>query len=404
MLRRVTTSPATSAAAGQTRSYAAAQIKKTERFKKTRALGFKLKKAAPQEKKKISGNALVKPFRDTVHNAAKMSLTSDLPAIDVETLKSTEPVVLAYQNNVAKTCSVGAVFSPKRGFELLGERTTLLRKESRDLFAAIDANKSKIVLAGPANAGKRELLAQSMAYAEAHGWIVLPSPQLLKYINGTSDYSITESGRLDLLRRNCEFLRKLVAMNPQLKEAKLSQEYAFGQSKFSTDQSISDLAKHGITARFQAGAIFDAVIAEMGKLNQKVLQPVYEVDILARPTEYRTPEFKQIMAKDLQLTQLIKNPPKNFVQVMTTGRSNETAVALGTKNAEDFVYESQFDQSLVDHVKDGEVIEVKAASAAESAVLMEYYQSRGLTVEERGKLHVTSGGLLGELWRQVRAY
>lgn len=380
-------------------------VKKKDNFQKTRSLGFKLKKAAPAEKKKISGNATVKPFPTTVHRAAKISNESTLPAIDIETLKTEEPVILSYQGDVARACNIGSAFSLKRGFELLGERSTLLRKESRDLFSALDTPHSRIVLAGPENSGKRELLSQAMAYAKTHGWIVLPIPQLLKYINGSSDYALTESGRLDLLRRNCEFFKKLIGMNKDaLSQAKLSKDYTFGLHKFTKENSIADLAKKGIAQRFQAGDMFDAVIYELAQLQQKVLQPVYEVDILARPTEYRTPEYKQIQARDLQVAQLIKNPPKNFVQVLTAHESNETGVALGTKRAEDFVYENKFDQSVVDLVKSGHVIAVSPASAVESGLLMDYYQTRGLVVESRDKLHVTSGGLLGELWRQVRAY
>lgn len=413
MLRRLTVrQPSISALVQtQTRGYAAApkakNVSKKNNFQKTRSLGFKLKKAAPAEKKKISGNATVKPFPTTVHRAAKISNESTLPAIDIETLKSKEPVILSYQGDVSRACNIGSAFSLKRGFELLGERTTLLRKESRDLFAALEKvdKAPRIVLAGPENSGKRELLSQSMAYAKAHGWIVLPIPQLLKYINGTSDYAITEKGRLDLLRRNCEFFRKLLAMNKDaLSKAKLSKDYTFGQLKFTKENTIADVAKKGTAARFQAGDMFDAVIYELSLLKQKVLQPVYEVDILARPTEYRTPEYKQIQARDLQVAQLIKSPPKNFVQVLTAHEGNESCVALGKKKAADFVYEPNFDQSLVDLVKSGHVITVAPASAVESGLLLDYYKSRGLVIESRDKLHVTSGGLLGELWRQVRAY
>lgn len=410
MLRRLTVRQPSISALVQTRGYAAAQskaknIKKKDNFQKTRSLGFKLKKAAPTEKKKISANATVKPFPTTVHRAAKISNESSLPALDIETLKTEEPVIVSYQGDVARACNIGSAFSLKRGFELLGERSTLLRKESRDLFAALDKTQSRIVLAGPENSGKRELLSQAMAYAKTHGWIVLPIPQLLKYINGSSDYALTESGRLDLLRRNCEFFKKLLAMNKDaLTKAKLSKDYSFGLHKFSKENSIADLAKKGVSQRFQAGDMFDAVIYELSLLKQKVLQPVYEVDVLTRPTEYRTPEYKQIQARDLQIAQLIKSPPKNFVQVLTAHECNESAVALGKKKAEDFVYETKFDQSVVDLVKSGHVIEVSQASAVESSLLLDYYQSRGLVVESRDKLHVTSGGLLGELWRQVRAY
>ncbi|AOW02823.1 YALI0C13706p [Yarrowia lipolytica CLIB122] len=409
MLRRLTSSQPSLAALGQTRGYAAASaktknIKKKENFQKTRSLGFKLKKAAPTEKKKISGNAMVKPFAQTVHRAAKVSDVSEIPAIDAETLKSAEPVVLSYQGDVSKTCAIGSAFSPKRGFELLGERTTLLRKESRDVFKALDSQ-SRIILTGPTNSGKRELLTHAMAYAKTNGWIVLPAPQLLQYINGTSDYTLTESGRLDLLRRNCEFFQKLAAMNKEaLEKTKLSKDYSFGQIKLTKDNSIYDLAKKSVPARFQAGDIFDAVIYELSLLKQKVLQPVYEVDILARPTEYRTPEYKQIQGRDLQLAQLIKSPPQNFVQIITAHEGDETAVALGKKQAADFVYEPKFDPSMVELIKTGHVIEVAPVSALESGLLLDYYESRGLTLKGRELLHVTSGGLLGELWRHVRAY
>ncbi|KAG5354904.1 hypothetical protein CJU89_6709 [Yarrowia sp. B02] len=405
MLRRLSLQPVLRPL--QTRGYAAAPKKtvaKKDNFKKTRSLGFKLKKAAPTEKKKISASAQVKPFRETVHRAGKIADASDLPAFGLETLKNADPVVLSYQGAVSKACAIGGAFAPDRGFELLRERSTLLRKESRDLFAALDAGNAKIVLAGPTKAGKRELVAQAMAYAQTKGWIVLPAPQMLQYVNGTSDYALTESGRLDLLRRNCEFFKKLANSNAALGEAKLSQEYSFGPLKLTKDNSILDLCKKGVSTRFQAGEIFEAVIHELSLLNTPVLQPVYAVDVLARNTEYRTPEYRQIKASELQLAQLIKNPPMNFVQVLAPTGGNETEVALGSKPAEHFVYDPRFDSSVVQLLSSGTTIKVEPASSKETAVLMDYYKSRGLDVEKPEKLHVTSGGLLGELWRHVRAY
>ncbi|KAG5370310.1 hypothetical protein CJU90_1666 [Yarrowia sp. C11] len=410
MLRRLTSSPSVSCSFGQTRGYAVAagkakNVKKSENFSKTRKLAFKPKKStAPKEKKKVSGNALVKPFPISVKGAAKISDVSEVPAIDAETLKSAEPVLLSYQGDVSKTVCIGSAFSPKRGFELLGERTTLLRTQSRQVFDALDSQ-TRIVLSGPTNSGKRELLTQAMAYAKTNGWIVLPAPQLMTYINGSSDYELTESGRLDLLRRNCEFFQKLNAMNKDaLSQAKLSKDYTFGQIKLTKDNSIFDLAKKGITARFQAGDMFEAVIEELSLLKQKVLQPVYEIDLLAGTTEYHSQEYHQIMARDLQISQLIRSPPKNFVQVMTVHGTDETAVALGKKKAEDFVYEAKFDHGLAAHIKSGHVIEVAPVSTLESGLLLDYYASRGLVVQGRDKLHVASGGLLGELWRQIRTY
>lgn len=410
MIRSIARTPGL--ASTQSRGYAAVagkakNVKKKDNFQKTRSLGFKLKKAAPVEKKRISGNAMVKPFPQTVARAANVSDVSELPSLDQEALKSDAPALVAYQGDVAKVCALSSVFGPKRGFELLGERATLLRSESKALFELLDGGKnSKIILTGSEGSGKRELLAHAVAYARVNNWIVLPVPQLLQYINGTSDYAINDDGRVFLLRRNCEFLKKLRNMNgPALKELKLSKKYTFGQTVLEADKSVFDLANLGVSARFFAGEIFDATIAELGlQQTHKVLCAVEEVDILTRPTEYRTPEFRQIYARELQLTHMLRSLPANFVQLMTTTQKNEVAVALGKKPASDFVYETKFDASMVDHVKDAHVLEVGAVSQDESNLLLDYYATRGISLGSKEKLFVTSGGILGELWRGVRSY